>query len=185
MYKITDKAQQTLTHLGLKLRAAREASDHTQEDVATAAKVGRSTLVHIESGKSANLSNILAVANVLGVEVGIADAESAQSARRLARLVQDANVQARKEAHLRLALLMLTDAAAAKPLVTEARNTVRVWRTNKSCSPFYIDAWDKILTGTPRDVGKSIAAMDARWENALHQNTPFASALIANRVAAK
>lgn len=185
MYNITDKTKHTLTHIGIKLRAAREASQRTQEDVSTAAQIGRSTLVHIESGKSANLANILAVAYVLGVEVAISDAESAQGARRLARLVQDAKVQTTKEAHLRLALLMLTDAAAGKPLVTEARNAVRLWRANKSCSPFYIDAWEKILTGTSRDVGKSIAAMDARWANALHQNTPFASALIANRVTAK
>lgn len=184
MYEITDKLKQTLTRLGLKLRATREASQRTQEDVAAAAKIGRSTLVHIESGKSANLANILAVANVLGVEVSIADAESAQGARRMARLVQDAKVQSSKEAHLRLALLLLTDATAGKPIVTEARKTVRLWHTNKSCSPFYIDAWEKILTGTARDVGKSIAAIDARFANALYQNTPFASALFSDRAAA-
>ena len=184
MYVNTDNLRQTLTHLGSNLRAARDAGQRTQEEVAAAANIGRSTLVHIESGKSANMANILAVANVLGVEIGIKDADSAQDARRLARLLQDAKVQFARESHLRLALLMLMDAAAGKPIVTGARKTVRLWRTNKSCSPFYIDAWEKILTGSARDVGKSVAAMDARFANALFQNTPFASALFADRAAA-
>lgn len=182
MNEITDNVKLILTNVGSKLRAAREACRRTQEDIATTARVGRSTLVHIESGKSANLVNIIAVANVLGVEVGITDAESAQCARRLARLVQDAKVQSTKEAHLRLALQMLLDSAGGKLLVIEARNAVRAWRANKTCSLFYIESWEKLLTGAPRDVGKSIAAIDARWANALFQNTPFASAIFADRV---
>lgn len=148
---------------------------------ATDAKIGRSTLVHIESGKSANLANIAAVANALGVDVGITDAESAQGARRLARLERDIKVQHARESHLRLALLLLMDSTTAEPLVTEARNAVSAWRANKSCSTFYIEAWEKLLTGTTEEVGKSIAQVDGHWANALFQNTPFASAIFADR----
>ena len=170
-----------MRRLGQNLRAARETGKRSQEDIASAAKIGRSTLVHIESGKGASLSKIMAIANVLGVDVVLSDRESAQTVRRLARLEQGAKVQSIREAHLRLAVLMLGDVRAGKPLVDDARKTVRLWRASKSCSLFYIESWEKLLTGSVKEIGKSLGAMDQRWSNALLQNTPFSHALFADR----
>ena len=173
--------KRAIKRLGQNLRSARESAKRSQEDVASTAKVGRSTLVHVESGKGASLSKIMAIAHVLGVDVVLASPESVQTARRIARLEQIAKVQLVKEAHLRLAVLMLGDAVAGKPLIDDARKAVRRWRANKSCSPFYITSWTKLLSGTVREVGRSLGAIDERWSNALLQNTPFSGAIFSDR----
>ena len=181
MIENTNNMKQAIKHLGQNLRSARESAKRSQEDVASAAKIGRSTLVHVESGKGASLSKIMAIAHVLGADIVLAGPESRDAARRLARLEQIAKVQSAKEAHLRLAILMLGDAVAGKSLIDDARKTVRLWRVNKSCSPFYITSWTKLLSGSVREVGRSLGAIDERWSNALLQNTPFSSALFPNR----
>ena len=178
MIEKQNNMKQAIKLLGQNLRSARESAKRSQEDVASAAKVGRSTLVHVESGKGASLSKIIAIAHVLGVDVVLASPEFVQTARRLARLEQIAKVQLVKEAHLRLAVLMLGDAVAGKPLIDDARKAVRLWRANKSCSPFYITSWTKLLSGSVREVGRSLGAIDERWSNALLQNTPFSNALL-------
>ena len=181
MIEIQNKMKQAIKRLGQNLRAVRESGKRSQEDVASAANIGRSTLVHVESGKGASLSKIMAIAHVLGADIVLAHPESGEAVRRLARLEHDAKVQLAKEAHLRLAVLMLSDAVAGKPLIDEAKKTVRLWRVNKSCSPFYIKAWEKLLSGSVREVGKSLGAIDERWSNALLQNTPFSSAIFSDR----
>ena len=181
MNEIQNNMKRAIKRLGQNLRAARESGKRSQEDVASAAKIGRSTLVHVESGKGASLSKIMAIAHVLGADIVLAHPESAQVVRRLARLEHDAKVQLAKEAHLRLAVLMLGDAVAGKPLIDDAKKTVRLWRANKSCSEFYIKSWEALLSGSVREVGKSLGAIDERWSNALLQNTPFSSALFSNR----
>jgi transcriptional regulator with XRE-family HTH domain len=185
MSDIQNNMKQAIKRLGQNLRSAREHGKRSQEDVASAAHVGRSTLVHVESGKGASLSKIMAIAHELGVDVVLADSESAQVVRRLARLQQDAKVQWAREAHLRLAVLMLGDAAAGKPLIDDARKTVSLWHANKSCSPFYIKSWKKLLSGSVREVGKSLGTIDERWSNALIQNTPFSNAIFSDRATAK
>jgi len=182
MIDLRNKVEEAMKRLGQNLRVAREASHRSQEEVASAAKIGRSTLVHIESGKGASLSKIMAIANVLSAEVGLSNGDAALTARRLARLEQGAKVQSIREAHLRLAVRMLGDAAAGKLLVEDARKTVSLWRANQTCSPFYIESWEKLLAGSARDIGRSLGAMDERWSNALLQNTPFSHALFADRV---
>ena len=181
MSEIKNNMKQAIKRLGQNLRAVRESGKRTQEEVASAAKVGRSTLVHVESGKGASLSKIMAIAHVLGVDVVLASPESAQAVRRLARLEQVAKVQLAKQAHLRLAVLMLGDAAAGKPLIDDARKAVRLWRVNKSCSEFYIKSWEALLSGSVREVGRSLGAIDERWSNALLQNTPFSGAIFSDR----
>ena len=185
MSEIQNNMRQAIKRLGQNLRAARESGKRSQEDVASAAKIGRSTLLHVESGKGASLSKIMAIAHVLGADIVLAHPESAQTVRRLARLEQGAKVQSAREAHLRLAVLMLGDAVAGKPLIDDARKTVSVWRANKSCSPFYIESWEALLKGSVKEVGKSLGAMDERWSNALLQNTPFSSAVFSDRATAK
>jgi len=124
MIDLRNKVEEAMKRLGQNLRVAREASHRSQEEVASAAKIGRSTLVHIESGKGASLSKIMAIANVLTAEVGLSNGEASLTARRLARLEQGAKVQSIREAHLRLAVRMLGDAAAGKLLVEDARKAV-------------------------------------------------------------
>ena len=181
MSKIPNNMKLAIKRLGQNLRAVRESGKRTQEDVASAAKIGRSTLLHVESGKGASLSKIMAIAHVLGADIALAHPESAQAVRRVARLEHDAKVQLAKEAHLRLAVLMLGDAVAGKPLIDDAKKTVRLWRVNKSCSEFYIKSWEALLSGSVREVGKSLGTIDERWSNALLQNTPFSSALFTDR----
>ena len=181
MSEISSNMKQAIKQRGQNLRAVRESGKRSQEDVASAAKIGRSTLLNVESGKGASLSKIMAIAHVLGADIVLAGPESAQAVRRLVRLEQGAKVQLAREAHLRLAVLMLGDAVAGKPLIDDARKTVSVWRANKSCSPFYIESWEALLKGSVREVGKSLGAIDERWSNALLQNTPFSSALFTDR----
>jgi transcriptional regulator with XRE-family HTH domain len=181
MSEIQNNTKQAIKRLGQNLRMVRESGKRSQEEVASAARIGRSTLLHVESGKGASLSKIMAIAHVLGANIVLAEPESAQAVRRLARLEHDAKVQLAKEAHLRLAVLMLGNAVAGKPLIDDAKKTVRLWRVTKSCSPFYIESWESLLSGSVREVGRSLGAMDERWSNALLQNTPFSSALFANR----
>ena len=178
---MSNNMKQAIERLGQNLRAVRESGKRTQVDVASDAKIGRSTLLHVESGKGASLTKIMAIAHVLGAEIVLAHPESAQAVRRLARLEHDAKVQLAKEAHLRLAVFILGDAVAGKPLIDDAKKTVRLWRVNKSCNEFYIKSWEALRSGSVREVGKSLGAIDERWSNALLQNTPFSDALFTNR----
>ena len=80
-----------------------------------------------------------------------------------------------QSAHLRIALDLVLGERAAVAGLAEARKIVELWKRERVCSPFYFDAWKKILTGSPRAVGKALARMDEQWAPALLQNTPFGS----------
>ena len=161
------------TDVGQSLRKLREKKGLSQDAVAKEAGVGRSTLVRLEAGADARLSNVAAVAKVLGAEVEAAAEPRNIAQRRQARSEQAARIEALQGAHFRIALnLVLGEPAAIKGL-EEARKMVDLWERERVCSPFYIDSWKRILRGSPQEVGKALSRIDAQWARALLQNTPF------------
>ena len=166
--------------LGLTLKRLREQKGLSQVDMAKAAGIGRSTLVHLENGADVRLSMVTAVARVLGVEIEPVAEPSVMFQRKQARLQNAFRMQALQSAHRRIALdLMQGDPAMAKAMI-EARRMVEIWERDKTCSPFYIKSWKAVLRGSAREVGKALSRLDEKWELALLQNTPF-GALIAGR----
>ena len=170
-------------NVGSSLRAFREAKRMSQDAVAKAAGIGRSTLVHLENGADVRLAKIAAVASTLGVSLcAMAEpAAPAAPAALVARLLARAQMNERnlklQNAHLRLALDLILEKPAACAALADARNMVELWSRARTCSPFYIDAWRKILQGPAMDVGKALAQMDSQWESALMQNSPFGAVL--------
>lgn len=162
---------------GGSIRALREAQGLSQEALAKAAGIGRSTLGHLENGEDVRLSRISAVAKVLGASVE-AVAESRDFAeRRQIRLEQTIRVHALQTTHLRIALSLCLGEPAAIRALDEARKMVRLWERERVCSPFYIETWKQLLKGGPRSVGRALSRMDSKWEPALLQNSPFGSLL--------
>ena len=161
--------------IGASLRALREKTGLSQETVAKAAGIGRSTLVHLEGGADARLSKIAAVAKTLGADIEVVAEPKDFVERKQARLRQTVRIQSLQKAHLRIALdLMLGEPTTIKAL-RDARKMVDLWERDRVCSPFYIKSWKKILGGVPREVGKALSCIDQDWEPALLQNTPFGS----------
>ena len=167
-------------NLGLTLKGLREKKGLSQVDMAKAAGIGRSTLIHLENGDDVRLSMVTAVARVLGVEIEPVAEPSVMFQRKQARLQNAFRMQALQSAHRRIALdLMQGDPSMAEAII-EARRMVEIWERDKTCSPFYIKSWKAVLRGSAREVGKALSRLDEKWELALLQNTPFGS-LIAGR----
>ncbi|MGQ0750196.1 MAG: helix-turn-helix transcriptional regulator [Betaproteobacteria bacterium] len=160
---------------GGSLRKLREKQGLSQEAVAKAAGIGRSTLVHLEGGADARLSRIQAVAKVLGADIEPVAERSELLERRQARLQQALRAQFLQNAHLRIAARLLSEDPSEIEALEDARRMVSLWERERVCSPFYIEAWKKLLSGPPKKVGKGLAQIDEKWEPALLQNTPFGS----------
>lgn len=159
--------------LGAALRKLRKNKGLSQEAVAKAAGIGRSTLVHLENGADARLSKIAAVARFLGADIEAVAESSDLAARRQARLQQAIRVQSLQQAHLRIALDLMVGKPATIKALKGAREMVELWERKRVCSPFYIDAWKRVLKGTAQEVGKALSRIDEKWAPALLQNTPF------------
>ena len=168
-----------ITHntLGSAFKALREKKGLSQESVAKAAGIGRSTLVHLENGADVRLSKINAVASVLGTGLEAATESKEITERRQARMQQSLRTLSLQKAHWRLALDLLLEDPAAVTAIADARRMVDLWQREKTCSAFYIDTWRTLLAGTPREVGTALARMDPQWESALLQNSPFGARL--------
>ncbi len=151
----------------------RLAKGWTQAALAHAAKVSRTVLSRLERGgpnpvQTDVLDRIFAA---LSVKPRL-PADSVLDARRLARLEQRARVEEQRSRHLRLALRLAGDRAAARKLIARAREVVELWRLNKTCSPLYIKRWSALLALPPVELAKAMASL-GEWENALFQNTPW------------
>lgn len=189
MYKITDMSQNTDNsadfnlQVALGVRAAREARGEAQAALAARAGVARTTLIGIEAGRGAHSGSMARVLQALDLTMSLDEASRTQArgadieARRWARLMAESKARDRREAHVRIAARLLANDAAARGALNEARRMVGVWRKSGSCSPAYVDAWEKILAGSPAKVGRALISLDEAWANALLQNTPFGSAL--------
>ena len=166
--------------IGLALKKLRIDKGLAQVDVARRAGIGRSTLVHLESGADVRMSKVLAVAKILGVEIEPVSEPGIIARRKQARFQNAFRVQALQSAHRRIALDLLQGAPSMAKAIIEARRMVDVWERNETCSPFYIKRWKEVLRGSAREVGKALSQLDPKWELALFQNTPFGS-LIARK----
>jgi transcriptional regulator with XRE-family HTH domain len=166
----------TRSKIGSALRALRESKGLSQDGVARSARIGRSTLVHLEAGADVRLSRAAAVARILGAEIGVLAEHPDLAARRSARAEQAGRMLERRARHIRLAAMLLANQPAACDALREARAMVALWERGKVCSAWYIDTWKVLLAGTPRKVGAALANLDEKWASALVQNTPFAFA---------
>jgi transcriptional regulator with XRE-family HTH domain len=157
---------------GRLIRDARSRRGWKQEELASKAQVSRAVLSRLEQGKpkavqSDTLDKLLAALEVRP-QIG---QSSGDVSRKIARLEQEITRRERKERHLRLAINLVTEPAAAAK-VAKARQRVQLWRRNRSCSPFYIDRWSRLLALPPRKLAQEMASL-GEWEDALFQNSPW------------
>jgi hypothetical protein len=108
----------------------------------------------------------------LGVESQVIGRSASRDARVLARLQLENEIMRRCNRHLRLSIELASDARAASEKIARARERVALWRRKRSCSPFYIERWSKLLALPPRKLAKAMASL-GEWEDALFQNTPW------------
>ena len=123
------------------------------------------------------------LASSAGVAAGLTQQERASAARvsrtvlsRLergkARAEQMRRLEANRSRHLRPAVALAIDALAAEPLIARARERVELWRTRRSCSPRYIEAWAQALNQPPAGVALAMTSF-GEWEDAMFQNSPW------------
>ena len=157
------------------MRAVRSGRGLSQEKVAIAAGIGRSTLVHMESGEDVQISSLMKVAKVLDLQIGIVGEglEHPHLVRLQARSEQKERVQESREKHLRISARLAMADGKAKRLRDDALRMIDVWEKNGACSHFYIESWRKILRGSLQQCASRMLDLDREWEPALLQNTPF------------
>lgn len=164
--------------MGEALRAARISKPMSQQELAAVVGISRTTLVQIEKGNDAQISNVEKTAQALGVEFGILAESAAMARRRTARSELQAKLAVSREKHLKIAVKFALGGPDATALKSGALKMVKLWREKQLCSPVYIDRWQQILEAKPRQVAQSLLAMDDdEWGPALRQNTPFAVAI--------
>ena len=159
--------------LGKLIKDARLQKALRQDDLATRAQVSRAVLSRLEQGRpmavqSDTLDRLFAALDI-APEVGQSGTDVR---RRIARLEQDQSRRERRERHLRLALDIAHNASTARAKVAKARKRVDLWRRNRTCSPFYIDRWSKLLALPPKKLSREMAAL-GEWEDAMFQNSPW------------
>ena len=145
----------------------------SQEELARKAQVSRSVLSKLEQEKpsavqSDSIDRLLAALEVRP-QIGQSDEGGA---RKIARLEHNLRRSEQKARHLRLAIDLSGDEAAAAVKVAKARQRVELWRSNRSCSPFYIERWSKLLSLSPRQLAKEMSSL-GEWEDAMFQNSPW------------
>lgn len=158
---------------GKLIKDARLRSGLNQVDLARKAQVSRAVLSKLEQGKpkpvqSDTLDRLLAALDMRPQ----VDVSNGVEPRKMARIEQYVQRLERREKHLRLAIHLADDEAAAVALVARTRQRVALWRRNRSCSPFYIDRWSQVLSLPPREIAKQMAAL-GEWEDAMFQNSPW------------
>jgi transcriptional regulator with XRE-family HTH domain len=155
------------------IREARLLKGMKQEELAIKAKVSRAILSRLEQGpakaiQSDTLDRLLAALD-LSPQV---DRSNAAVSRKILRLEQEIKRREQKERHLRLAISLSDNVSAAAAKMAKARQRVELWRSNRTCSPFYIDRWSRLLALSPRKLAKEMSSL-GEWEDAMFQNTPW------------
>lgn len=102
----------------------------------------------------------------------ISDSASGAGSRHLARIEEEVKRLKRRERHLRLAVRIATDEAAAADLAAKARQRVDLWRRNELCSSQYIEGWSEVLASPRQEIAKKMISFGDR-EDAMFQNSPF------------
>lgn len=164
----------SLENVGKALRSLRLSKGMSQQALAAAAGISRTTLIQMEKGKDAQVSSFELAGRVLGVEFGLLSDSPDMVRRRQARADHQAKLAASREKHLKLAVKFALGGAEAIALKENALRMVQLWKEGDLCSPVYIERWLDILNAEPKQVAKKLLAMDDTWGPALRQNTPFA-----------
>jgi transcriptional regulator with XRE-family HTH domain len=161
--------------LGRQVKAERARLGLAQDALAKRAAVSRTVLSRLESGHEGPVqSDVMErIAKGLGLPIRVTiGVSSSQSEERLKLRLRQEGLRAR---HLRLALDLAMDPKRAKPMVEQARRQVRLWEERKSCSPRYIERWNKVLSLPPREMALAMASL-GEWEDAMLQNSPWSFA---------
>jgi transcriptional regulator with XRE-family HTH domain len=145
-----------------------------QEALAAAAQVSRAVVSRLEQGKPqpVQTDTLERLLKALGIESQVIDRSVRDDARKLARLEQQHRLVEQRNRHLRLAIELANDGRAAAAKVAKARERVALWRSKRSCSPYYIERWSRLLALPPRKMAKAMASL-GEWEDALFQNSPW------------
>lgn len=168
------RIEDQLKRLGRDLRERRLSAGLSQVAVAGAARVGRSTLIHLEQGsKDVRLSNALSIAEAVGTTVAVQGEAPELAERRRLRTEEALRLARRREAHLHLAVGLALGRPEALRALEDARRMVRLWRRERTCSAFYVDGWSKVVRGNAAQVARRIQRIEPRWLDAMLQNTPF------------
>ena len=164
----------SLPNIGRTLQTLRISQGMSQQALAAAAGISRTTLIQLEKGKDAQVSSFQAAGQVLGVEFGILSESPEMSKRRQARVAHQSQLAASREKHLKLAVKFALGGEEAIALKEDALRMVQLWKEKRLCSPVYIERWLQILNAEPGQIAINLLTMDAAWGQALRQNTPFA-----------
>lgn len=158
---------------GKLIKEARVRKGLKQEELANKARVSRAILSRLEQGKPKAVQSDTLDRLLAALEVKPQIGESSHDLpRRMARLEQELKRREQRERHLRLAISLADDEAAAAKKIAKARQRVELWRSKRSCSPFYIDRWSRLLALPPRKLAKKMCSL-GEWEDAMFQNSPW------------
>ncbi len=156
---------------GKLIRDQRLALHLRQEDLARQAGVSRTTLSHLEQGKALHVQtdvlDRLLDSLALRPSIGLVSQQ-----RGLARLEQQRKTDLQWERHLRLMVELLADPLAAQAKIARAREMLALWRSNQTCSDFYIERWQAMLDLPLPDMARAMQSL-GEWRDALLQNSPW------------
>lgn len=160
-------------HFGKLINQARLSKGWTQHELAIEAGVARAIVSRLEQGQprpvqSDTLDRLFAALEV-SPQISRVDAGTP---RRLARLEHELRLRDQREKHLRLAIELASNESAAAPKVAKARQRVELWRSNRTCSPLYIERWSRLLALAPCELAQAMASLE-EWEDAMFQNSPW------------
>ncbi len=146
----------------------------SQQELASKAQVSRAVLSRLEQGKPSAVQSdtIDRILDALEVKPQVLGQVSPNDVRMTARLDQERRLYQQRERHLRLALDLADDDGAAVAKIEKARERVELWRSKKSCSPYYIERWSRLLALPPRKIAREMSSF-GEWEDALFQNSPW------------
>lgn len=162
--------------IGAAIRAARKRLGLSQADVCRKIGVSRSTLDHIErfNGRlDVGVLKMIAAARQAGLQMGVHGESPGILERRMERARAAAHVASVREKHFRFAAMLAVNDKRALARLKEAREMVRLWVKNRSCSEEFIARWSDIVNREPASAAKRILSIEPDWLNALFQNTPL------------
>jgi transcriptional regulator with XRE-family HTH domain len=162
-------------HYGKIIKDQRLSKGLRQEDLAAKARVARAVISQLERGKrhAVQSDTIERLLQALDVDLQSAVPAAREDPRKLVRLEQEKKLNEKRVRHLRLAIDLAADnERAAREKIAKARERLKLWRKNKSCSPFYIERWSQVLALSPKKVAMEMSSF-GEWEDALFQNSPW------------
>jgi transcriptional regulator with XRE-family HTH domain len=156
------------------VKAQRDRSGIKQAELASLAKVSRSVLSRLESGKGQPVqTNVLdRLFAALDISPCVLSGATPDWGRMQARLEHQRKLDERRNRHLRLAVDLASGEMEAPAKIAKALERVELWQSKRSCSPFYIKRWRTLLRLSPRDLARAMASLGV-WEDAMFQNSPW------------